>query len=255
MTYKEILELEDVNTDKIYLYKTGLFLHAYDRSAYFVHKRIHPFKLSYRYIKSVNRNVASLGFPYNVKDKWLCAYPVQEDPQKELVICEIGGSFDEVDFQQWLELARVAASIGDQYTHQTATLEKMPVAKAALEQFMQSLDLAKHLEKVLWDPLGHQLKNLSYQIVWGVWTLFGVSDRNEHIDTLQMQCRELAFVLQVLCDRKAISRDAFATASERIVSIGKQLGALRRKATAEKVCGDNRIQQPTVHPDEGAVTT
>ena len=36
---------------------------AYERSAFFAHTLIHEFKLSKRYIKTVNMDVISLGFP------------------------------------------------------------------------------------------------------------------------------------------------------------------------------------------------
>jgi hypothetical protein len=48
MTYREILERESQNVDRIYLYSEGLFLKAYDRSAYFVYVLVHPFKVSCR---------------------------------------------------------------------------------------------------------------------------------------------------------------------------------------------------------------
>jgi hypothetical protein len=63
MTFREIIEREDQNTDSIWLYREGLFMKAYERSAFFAHTLIHEFKLSKRYIKTVNMDVISLGFP------------------------------------------------------------------------------------------------------------------------------------------------------------------------------------------------
>ena len=40
-----------------------MFMKAYERSAFFAHTLIHEFKLSKRYIKTVNMDVISLGFP------------------------------------------------------------------------------------------------------------------------------------------------------------------------------------------------
>ena len=47
---------------------------AYERSAFFIHTYIKDFKLSKRYIKAVNMDVVSLGFPENTLPKWLNGY-------------------------------------------------------------------------------------------------------------------------------------------------------------------------------------
>ena len=57
MTFKEIIERENQNTDSVWLYREGMFMKAYERSAFFAHTLIHEFKLSKRYIKTVNRDV------------------------------------------------------------------------------------------------------------------------------------------------------------------------------------------------------
>ena len=63
MTFKEIIERESCNEDSIWLYREGMFVKAYERSAFFAHALIHEFKLSKRFIKNVNMDVISLGFP------------------------------------------------------------------------------------------------------------------------------------------------------------------------------------------------
>ena len=63
MTFHEIISRESQNEDSIYLYREGMFMKAYERSAFFAHTLIHEFKLSKRYIKTVNMDVISLGFP------------------------------------------------------------------------------------------------------------------------------------------------------------------------------------------------
>lgn len=51
MTSKEIIALEDSNTGCINLYKEGLFWRAYERSAYALCTRVHPFKAMKRQLK------------------------------------------------------------------------------------------------------------------------------------------------------------------------------------------------------------
>ena len=50
-------------------------------------------------------------------------------------------------------------------------------------------------------------------------------------------CNDFASYIQLFRDRKEISLEFYALASERIVSVSKQLEALRRKAMA-KVSGE-----------------
>ena len=59
MTFREIIDREDQNTDSIWLYREGMFMKAYERSAFFAHTLIHEFKLSKRYIKIVDMDVIS----------------------------------------------------------------------------------------------------------------------------------------------------------------------------------------------------
>jgi hypothetical protein len=46
-------------------------------------------------------------------------------------------------------------------------------------------------------------------------------------------CNEIKFALQLLKDLKEISVNTYALASERIVSVSKQLSVLREKVKAE----------------------
>lgn len=58
------------------------------------------------------------------------------------------------------------------------------------------------------------------------------------MQTTYSRCSEIKFALQVLKDLKEISVNTFALASERVVSVSKQLSALRGKVTAKVHEGD-----------------
>lgn len=60
MTFHEIISRESQNEDSIWLYREGMFMKSYERSAFFAHALIHEFKLSKRYIKTVNMAVIAL---------------------------------------------------------------------------------------------------------------------------------------------------------------------------------------------------
>ena len=135
MTFAEILEIEDTNKDKIFLHAEGGFYKAYEHSAFLFHTRIKDFKLSYRFIKVVNRQVISLGFPMDSLARWSYNYPLTQ-LQDKLFCLEINETIDEVEYQNWTELARVCANPQDRYTVQTSIIEKQPVFKTAFDNLM-----------------------------------------------------------------------------------------------------------------------
>jgi hypothetical protein len=63
MTKKEIIELEQSNTDKIHLFQEGSFWIAYERSAMRFVRSVRPYKVKKKVIKSLGASIASLGFP------------------------------------------------------------------------------------------------------------------------------------------------------------------------------------------------
>ncbi len=231
MTYAEILSLEDNNENKIYLFREGSFLKAYEHSAFLFHRYIHEFKLSRRFIKTVNRPVISLGFPESSLKKWFYAYPVDTISEKLLCV-DIEKSVDEVEYQNWTEIARIEANPGDRFTVHTGIIEGQPVYKTAYDILVHVIDMSKNIEKNMQVPFGLRMKSLSYDIAYGIKILYDLPDRSEQIDLIQKQCAELAFLIQLLRDKKQISLDSFAFESERIVSVSKQLEGLRRTAKA-----------------------
>lgn len=230
MTYKEIISREEQNQDCVWLYREGIFVKAYERSAYFVHTLIRDFKLSKRYIKTINMDVISLGFPEQTVPKWLNGY-VYEYVQDGLICCRMRKKFDEVEFHNWKEVVSVNA--GDRFTPHTAVIEKSPVYKVAYDLMTQVIAFSAHLSKNVSDPLGIRLKELVYQLCYHVRILYDVKDRGMHIDDALEYCSEIKFALQVLKDLREISLNTFALACERIVSVSGQLTALRGKVTAK----------------------
>ena len=231
MTFAEIFASEDCNTDKIYLYRVGNFMKAYEHSAFLFHRWIKDFKLSYRMVKKENRYVVSLGFPESVKGKWLHDYPVHE-VRPDVFVCDIAKKVDEAEYAQWLEMARLQANAGDRYTVHTSLIERQPVFKTAYDLLLNVCMLMEHVAKTLRSPFASESLRLATDIAYGVSVLYDTPDRNESIDKIREDCHYLAFILRVLKDRKQISSDSFAFCSERIVSVSKQLDALRKTVKA-----------------------
>lgn len=101
-TYQRILDTEDLNEDKIYLYKAGRFWKAYNQSAYLFHTYIQSFKLSSRIVQKINRRVVSLGFPEEAFKKYTYSYLVEKVDQECLRV-HLGKRIDETSFDQCAE--------------------------------------------------------------------------------------------------------------------------------------------------------
>ena len=64
MTSKDFIRAEAENTDRIILYREGLFWKAYERSAFAVCTQIRPFKPTKRSLKTLDGGeLISIGFP------------------------------------------------------------------------------------------------------------------------------------------------------------------------------------------------
>lgn len=98
---QEILETESENTDKIHFYREGVFYKAYERSAYVFVTRIKPFMVKRLFVKCVNQEVVSIGFPTNSLHSYFAANKVQEKDNEAEVILD--AAIVPADFEKWRE--------------------------------------------------------------------------------------------------------------------------------------------------------
>ena len=90
MTSKEIIALESGNTCCIRLYREGLFWRAYERSAYALCTRVHPFKAMKRQLKVLGgETLVVAGFPVSSEDRYLQGLSLSEKMESSNVRCQI----------------------------------------------------------------------------------------------------------------------------------------------------------------------
>ena len=63
MKITEILQLEKSNEGQIFLIKEGCFWRAYEKSAFRFSRLIRDFKITKKWIKYLNQEIVSIGFP------------------------------------------------------------------------------------------------------------------------------------------------------------------------------------------------
>lgn len=230
MTFKEIIEKENTNVDSIWLYREGMFMKAYERSAFFAHIYIHEFKLSKRYVKTVNMDIVSLGFPEQTIPKWLNGY-IYEYVSEGLVRCHMRERYDEVKFQNWKDCVTINAA--DRFTPNTSVIEKTPVYKTAYDLMIQIMTFSPNISKNALHPVGMRLKELAYQMCYLIRTMYDVACPADNMIKVIDICTEIKFNIQILKDMKEISVNTYALASERIASVSKQVSLLYQKAKAK----------------------
>ncbi len=77
MKIKAILQIEQKNTNSIFLHKEGLFWRAYERSAYLFTLHIKVYQITKKFYKNVNSEVVYLGFHSNSLEQILETIKIQ----------------------------------------------------------------------------------------------------------------------------------------------------------------------------------
>jgi hypothetical protein len=81
------------------LYKEGVFWVAYEQSACLI-SRVKPLKVTKKYVKVVEQEVVSVGFPDTVLDKVLALFSdVRKDTH--LCVCTSPTAVNNTDYQAW----------------------------------------------------------------------------------------------------------------------------------------------------------
>ena len=230
MTLSEVYEQESKNSDRIYLYPVGGFYRAYEHSAFFFNTQIKNFVVSKRFVKTINHDLVSLGFPINSLKKWTWGYNIEVAESGKVSFPAPKKDFDELEFEQWRDA--VILNAADQYTPNTAMITKAPVYKNAYDLLTQIYSFSKNISKNANNPLGSRLKTLSYELAYIVRTLYDNPDVSSACEEGMEKCKEIEYILQVLNDLREISEKSFALSCERVVSVSKQLNALRAKVKA-----------------------
>jgi len=116
MVVKEILKIEETNTDKIYLIKEGFFWRAYERSVYRFVKYVRKFQVIKKHIKKVGMDICYIGFPENMLEVILSLSPAQSEKLKiterskeKVILSVIDKDDDNAQFENWKESIIISA--------------------------------------------------------------------------------------------------------------------------------------------------
>ncbi len=101
MTSRDFIRSEAENTDRIILYREGLFWKAYERSAFAVCTQIRPFKPTKKRLKVLDGGeIVSIGFPSASENRVLDGFErLETEPCKLVVATE--RPIDAKEFEAW----------------------------------------------------------------------------------------------------------------------------------------------------------
>lgn len=97
MTIEDIVKAEADNNNTIILLREGIFWKAYEKSAYAFCKHIKPFMVKKKFIKSVNDEIVSIGFPMSSTQVILEGRPILLEEEKKMVV-----SIDDIDNDEFI---------------------------------------------------------------------------------------------------------------------------------------------------------
>jgi hypothetical protein len=100
MKLSEICSTEKENRNRIYLYKEGSFWKAYERSAYLFVGHVREYQTKKRYIKNINMEVVSTGFPDSALSRITDGRTLVSQ-ESGLVVMEIAATVCEADYAAW----------------------------------------------------------------------------------------------------------------------------------------------------------
>jgi hypothetical protein len=123
MTIEQIVKVESDNTSKIYLYREGLFLKAYNHSAFLFLKYGKNYEAFRKFFKSVGREVAMLGFPSNILSGLFndndCIFEIVDE---DFVIVVCPEALDPREYELWLLTLKLKTAKPKSTTTSTAVV-------------------------------------------------------------------------------------------------------------------------------------
>ncbi len=118
MKIKEVIILENKNTNSIILHKEGLFWRAYEKSAFLFMLHIKEYKVIKKYYKNVKSEVTHLGFPHSSLPGILqiAEHKIAHETENKIVIAKY--ELYENEYTKWKQSIQLCQSF--------KTLAKLP---------------------------------------------------------------------------------------------------------------------------------
>ena len=228
MTKLEICAIEDANPGRVYLYPEGAFYKAYQKSAWLLCTRVHPFKVSVRPLKGLDGPLLSIGFPQSSLDKFSAGLAVAENPS-------VGGSkilcFNELisldGYAEWV--SGLAKSLAEGVSRKAdAPFNSLPVYGAAYRLAVEATRMASRLERNYRYSLGEDIRRGVGHTLVCIMLAGKGEEREANVHAARVSMLEVQLGLRLLNDLKVLPDKRYAVFLDMTEDIIRQLSNWER---------------------------
>jgi hypothetical protein len=146
MTTKEILEMESAKeSTAILLFREGIFLKAYETSAYLFHRFIKKYEVKVKYYKNIDSSLLSIGFPSRFLEVLVGEFGLECQPEEETPVCRLtsgGFYFSEEEYQAFRASQVSFSSVMSTKKTSSASLRRTDHPELNILVRLQQFDMA-----------------------------------------------------------------------------------------------------------------
>ena len=220
MTKLEICEREDANSGQVYLYPEGTFYKAYQKSAWLLCTKVHPFKVSARSLKGLDGPLLSVGFPMTSLDKFSAGLEVADNLMgigcKSLIFREL---IDFSDYKEW----RSGFTANSSLSRKEAPFNSLPVYGLAYRLTIEITEMTSRLERNYRYSLGEDIRLGIKKTLLSI-TLAGKGEGREvNIHAARLAMLDVQLSLRILADLKVLPDKRYVYFLDITEDIVKQL--------------------------------
>lgn len=196
---------------KLLLFAEGMFWKAYQESAYLFVKHIKNYQVNNSYIKKVQTDVLSLGFPKPSASKILAGFDYKQSDEK-IVISFCPETFIETDYLKWRNEV-----IPQPVPTRRPSGDTLLIYKHAYDLVLYFYQLNRNVSREYKFSLCEKIKEDLHEILMGVYFANEEDDTSSLLQIVRNSAKQLASAnlrVRILYDLKQINLKQFTHCAE-----------------------------------------
>ncbi len=233
MTKLEICNIEDSNPGQVYLYPEGAFYKAYQKSAWLLCTRVHPFKVSSRPLKGLEGPLLSVGFPQSSLEKFSAGLTLEDNPKLGCKVLSFGEAVDFSEYQQWRDGYAPVPPLA----RREQPFNSLPVYGLTYRLAVEITEMSSRLEKNYRYSLGEDIRREVKKALLLI-TLAGKGyERDKNVHSAFLAMLDVQLSLRILNDLKNLPDKRYVYFLEITEEILKQLSNWERSLSKQSAAG------------------
>ena len=228
MTKLEICTLEASNPGQVYLYPEGAFYKAYQKSAWLLCTRVHPFKVSARGLKGLDGPLLSVGFPQSSLDKFSAGLTVAENPSGGGYKCLYFNELIHFDgYSEWV--SGFAKTLEEGASRKAdAPFNSLPVYGTAYRLAVEATQMASRLERNYRYSLGEDIRRGVGHALVCIMLAGKGEQRDANVHAARISMLEVQLDIRLLNDLNVLPDKRYAVFLDMTEDIIRQLSNWER---------------------------